>query len=183
MKHAVCVIASVLWLSACNNSREVDLHNATGNEVAQAVKQSGVMAADTIEPGLWQSKVTIQEMNIPGLPAQYADKMKQSMAEHQQQSSKHCVTPEDVKEPKENFFGGEDKSCKYAHFAMGGGKMDIQMVCNREGSTQTTNMKGSYTATSYSMDMSSNASGGAEQGMVMKMHVDANRVGDCSAKG
>ena len=34
-----------------------------------------------IEPGLWQSKVEVAEMNIPGLPPQYAEKMKQSMAE------------------------------------------------------------------------------------------------------
>ena len=63
------------------------------------------------------------------------------------------------KKPKEDFFGA-DKSCKYAYFTMGGGKIDIQMVCSEEGTTQTTNMSGSYTPTSYSMDMSSSGSGG-----------------------
>jgi hypothetical protein len=109
--------------------------------------------------------------------------MKQSVAENQQQTAKRCLTAADVKKPKEDFFAG-GKSCRYDHFTMGAGKIDIQMVCKEEASTQTTNMKGSYTPTSYSMDMSSNGSGGESgQGMSMKMHVDANRVGDCSGQG
>jgi Protein of unknown function (DUF3617) len=183
MKHAVCVMASIACLTACNKGPTVELHNATANQVATAVKQSGVMSTDTmIEPGLWQSKVTVQEMNIPGLPAQYAEKMKQSMAEHRNQASSHCVTAADVKKPKEDFFGA-DKSCKYEHFTMGGGKIDIQMVCKEEASTQTTNMAGTYTPTSYSMDMSSKGSGEDMQGgMSMKMHVDSQRVGECTGK-
>ena len=186
MRKAVGVIAPLLVpmlaLGACDNSPKVDLHNASQKDVAQAVRQSGMMTGDTmVEPGLWQSKVTILDMNIPGMPAAFADKMKQSMAEHQQQSSKHCLTKEDVKKPKEGFFAGADKSCHYGHFAMGGGKMDIQMVCDMDGATQTTDMSGTYTPTTYSMDMSSHGSAGGEKGMVMKMHVDSQRIGECSA--
>lgn len=182
MKYAVCVLASILALAACNKGPKVDVHNATGNEAAQAVKQSGVMTSETmIEPGLWRSKVTVLEMNIPGIPAQYTAQMKQSMAEHEDRSSEHCVTAEQVKKPKEDFFGA-DKSCRYEHFTMGGGKMDIQMVCRGEDMTRTTNMSGTYTPTSYSMDMSSKGSGGGQNGMSMKMHVDSQRVGECGAK-
>lgn len=183
MKHAVCVVASVLCLTGCNKGPTVELHNATGNQVAKAVAASGMMNGDTmIEPGLWQSKVTVLEMNIPGLPPEYAAKMKQSMAERRNQSSSHCVKPEDVKRPKEDFFGA-DKSCKYDHFTMGGGKIDVQMVCSEEGSTQTSNMTGTYTPTTYSMDMSMKGTGeGRENGMTMKMHVDSQRVGDCTGK-
>lgn len=183
MKTVVCLAASVLLLTACNKGPKVELKNATGNQVVEAVKQSGMMTTDTmIEPGLWQSKVVIQEMNIPGMPPQFAEKMKQSMAEHRQQSNTHCLTAADVKKPKEKFFAGEDRSCRYDHFAMGAGKIDIAMVCREEGATQTTNMTGTYTPTSYSMDMSSSGSGGAQGGMTMKMHVDSSRVGECSEK-
>ena len=181
MKHAVYVFASVACLPACNKGPEVDLRNANANQVSQAVKQSGMMTSDTIvEPGLWQSKVTVLEMNIPGIPAQYADKMKAEMAEHRNQSSSHCIKPEDVKKPKEDFFGA-DKSCRYDHFTMGGGKIDIHMVCRQENMTQTTSMAGSYTPTTYALDMSSRGSG-PQQGMTMKMHVDAKRIGECTAK-
>ena len=182
MKQLACVAATVLCLSACNKGPEVSLKNATGNQVAQAVNRSGVMnGGQMVEPGLWESKVTIQEMNMPGVPAQYLDKMKQSMAEHRNQTSKHCITPADVKRPKEDFFGA-DKSCKYDHFTMGGGKIDVAMVCHEQESTNTMNVKGSYTPTSYSVDTSMTGSGGEEGGMTMKMHVDSNRVGECTGK-
>ena len=168
MKAAYCVLASVVALAACNKSPEVDLHNATGNEVVQAVKRSGMMTSDSmIEPGLWQSKVTLHEVNIPGMPPEMATRMKTMMAERQEKSNSHCITAEQVKKPKEDFFGGQDKSCHYAQFTMGGGKIDIQMVCNREGMTQTMNMKGTYTPTSYSMDMASQGTGGGQESICL----------------
>ena len=182
MKHRLVLLACTAALVACNKGPTVELKNATGNQVTNAVTQSGVMTSGSmIEPGLWQSKVTVLEMKIPGIPAQYADKMNQSLAEHRNETSKHCVTQADVKKPKEDFFGA-GKSCRYEHFTMGGGKIDIQMVCREEGAMQTTNMAGSYTPTSYSMDMSSKGSGGEQAGMSMKMHVDAQRVGQCTGK-
>lgn len=181
MKAAFTLAASVLALAGCNKGPAVDLHNASANQAAEAVRQSGVMTSDSmVQPGLWESKVTVQEMNIPGMPAQYADRMKQEIAAHRNETSKHCIKPEDVKKPKEDFFGA-DKSCRYSHFTMGGGKMDMQMVCKQENMTQTTNIAGTYTATSYTLDMNSSGSG-PQQGMTMKMHVDAQRVGECSAK-
>jgi len=181
MKSAAFVTASVLCLAACNKGPEVNLRNATTNQVSTAVQQSGVMSSDSmVEPGLWQSKATVLEMNVPGMPPQYAAKMKQEMAAHRNEASKHCITAADVKKPKEDFFGA-DKSCRYDHFTMGGGKIDIAMVCKQENMTQTTNMSGSYTATTYSLDMSS-AGTGPEQGMTMKMHVDAQRIGECTGK-
>jgi hypothetical protein len=182
MKAALFVTASVLFLGACDKSPKVDLKNASGNQVAAAVKQSGMMSGETmIEPGLWESKVTVAEMNIPGMPPEMANKMKASMAEHQREASRHCVTEAEVRKPKEDFFGA-DKSCRYEHFTMGGGKIDIAMVCKGEGSTRNTIMKGTDTPTTYSMDMSSTGSGGEGQDMSMKMHVDSKRVGECSAK-
>ncbi|HEV2594456.1 MAG TPA: DUF3617 domain-containing protein [Sphingomicrobium sp.] len=180
MKHPVRLAAFVIVLAGCNKGPTVELKNATASQVSRAVKQSGVMNADTmIEPGLWQSKVEVAEMNIPGLPPQYAEKMKQSMAESRNHATRHCITAADVKKPKEDFFGA-DKSCKYQHFTMGGGKIDIQMICGEEGATQTTNMSGTYTPTRYSVNMSSIGSGNKQSLMSMKMHVDSERVGECT---
>jgi hypothetical protein len=182
MKYAVGVLASVLCLTACNKGPQVNLKNATGNQVSQAVSQSGVMTSGSmIEPGLWESKVAVLEMNIPGMPPQFAGKMKQSIAEHRNDTDRHCVTAADVQKPKADFFGA-DKSCKYDHFTMGGGKIDIAMVCHREDTAQTMTGTGSYTPTSYSIDTAMTSSGGRENGMSMKMHVDARRVGECTGK-
>ncbi len=183
MKQTIFLIAfAAAIFASCNKGPEVDLKNASGTEVTKAVRQSGVMTEGAmVEPGLWESKVTVHEMNIPGMPAEFADKMKETMAQHQPGASRSCLTPEEVKRPKEDFFGA-DKSCRYEHFTMGGGKIDIRMQCKREGGTQETTMTGSYTPTTYSMDMASNATGGEQSGMTMKMHVDAKRVGECTGK-
>jgi hypothetical protein len=182
MKQTILLITCAAVLASCNKGPEVKLKNADANQVSQAVRQSGVMNSDEmVRPGLWESKMTIREMNFPGVPAQYMDRMKQSMAEHSNDTNKHCIKPEDVKRPKEDFFGA-DKSCKYDHFTMGGGKIDVAMVCHREDTTQNMNVSGSYTPTSYSVDTAMTGSGGKEQGMSMKMHVDARRVGECTGK-
>ena len=180
MKTALCVVASAMCVAGCNKGPTVELKNASGNQVAAAVKQSGVMSSTSmIEPGEWESKVTVQQMDIPGMPPQFAQRMKQSMAEHRNSTSRHCVTKEDVKKPKEDFFGA-GKECRYDYFTMGGGKIDVQMSCNEEGSSQTTKVAGTYTPTTYSIDMSSVGSG--EHQMTMKLHADAQRVGECTAK-
>lgn len=182
MRHVALLFASVVMLAGCNKGPEVSLKNATGNQVTEAVKQSGVMTSDTmVQPGLWESKLTVQEMNFPGMPPQFLDRMKQSIAEHRNEANRHCIKEADVKKPKEDFFGA-DKNCKYDHFTMGGGKIDIAMVCHNEDSTQTMSGNGSYTPTSYSIDTAVNETGGHENGMSMKMHVDAQRVGECTGK-
>jgi hypothetical protein len=182
MKQTMILLAGAALLASCNKGPEVNLKNATGNQVTAAVKQSGVMSSDAmVQPGLWDSKVTIQEMNVPGLPPEYADKMKQSMAAHRNDTDRHCITAADVKKPKADFFGA-DKSCKYDHFTMGGGKIDVAMVCHEEETTNNMNVSGTYTPTTYSIDTAMTGRGGKQEGMTMKMHVDAHRVGECTGK-
>ena len=179
MKQSFRVMVPALMIAACNKGPQVDLHNASANEVSKEVQQSGVMSSDTlVQPGLWESKVSVLDMTMPGIPPQYADRMKEELAKHRNDSNRHCIKPEDVKKPKEGFFGA-DKSCRYEHFTMGGGKIDIAMVCKQENMMQTTNMSGTYTPTTYSMDMSSVGTG-PQQGMRMKMHVDSKRIGECT---
>lgn len=183
MNRIVFYVVGAMALAACNKSPEVNLKNASGQQVAKAVDQSGVISGDyMIEPGEWASKVTVQEMSFPGMAPQFQEQMKKAMAARQSDGSKHCVTPEDARKPKEDFFAGQDKSCRFGHFTMGNGRMDIQIVCQEEGGTRTSNMSGAYTPTNYSMDVSSTVSGGEQSGTVMKMHVDAQRIGDCSGK-
>ena len=126
MKHAACLIACVGALAACNKSPEVNAKNASVAEVAQKVR-------DAVPPSrparLWQSKVTIDQLDIPGMPAGMAQRMKSMMAEKQEHGFQTCLTAEDVKRPKEDFFAGRNKECRYDHFTMGGGKIDATMRC------------------------------------------------------
>ena len=181
MRHSIVLIACALPLAACNNSPQVHEENASVGEVQKEIAKAG--AADSfVRPGLWESKVTLEEMNMPGMPKEVVEQM--SKATGMVETNQSCLTPEEVKRPKEDFFAGDSKNCRYDHFTMGRGKIDAVMKCSSEGATQTMAMQGGYTPDTYNMQMSMKSEGGQghEAGMSMKMRVDAKRVGECTGK-
>lgn len=183
MKYTVCLIACALPLAACNNSPEVSAKNASVAEVAQKVREAGADQS-LVRAGLWQSKVTIDQLDIPGMPADMARRMKTMIAEKQEHGFQTCLTAEDVKRPKEDFFAGKNNQCRYDHFKMGGGKIDAAMRCGGKSGASVMQMAGTYSLDSYQMQTSMNVEGGGgEQGGIsMKMRVEARRVGECTAK-
>jgi hypothetical protein len=184
MKSMVLAAAGALLpLAACNNSPQVHEENASVAEVQRELARAG--ASDQfVRAGRWQSKVTIEEMAIPGMPPEMKDRMQAMFAERQPDGFETCLTEEDVKRPKEDFFAGQNKNCRYDHFTMGGGKIDAKMRCSEDRATQVMTMKGDYTPDAYNMQMSMTAQGGGEAnpGMSMRMRVNAKRVGQCTGK-
>ena len=183
MKQVLLIVSVAAALSACNKSPTVNAKNATPEEVAKKVQESGADQS-MVQPGLWQSKVTIEKFDVPGMPPEMAGRMKSMMAENQGHDFQSCLTPEDVKKPKEDFFAGKNNECRYDHFTMGGGKIDAVMHCGKEGHESTMRMAGTYAPDSYQMQMATEADTGDEGGgaMQMQMRVEARRVGECSAK-
>jgi hypothetical protein len=183
MKQLLLVFTAAVALGACNKSPKVDAKNATPAEVAEKVRESGA-DQNMISPGLWQSKVTIEKFDMPGMPPEMAGRMKTMMAENQGHDFQTCLTAEDVKKPKEDFFAGKNNQCRYDHFTMGGGKIDALMQCGKEAGRTTMRMAGTYSSDSYQMQMATQAdTGEAGAGaMQMQMRVEAKRVGECSAK-
>jgi hypothetical protein len=184
MKYAVCAVACALLVAGCNKGREVKAKDASVAEVAQKVHEAGADQM-TIRPGLWQSKVTIDEFDMPGMPAEMRDRMKTMMGQQQEHRSQSCLTPEDVKRPKEDFFAGKSKECRYDHFTMGRGKIDAMMHCGKGDEAQVMQMAGTYSPESYQLQMAMkmSAAEGEANGMSMKMRVEAQRVGECPANG
>jgi len=179
--RSVLVLACLLPLAACNKGPQVDEKNATPAEVAQKVRESAGDQA-FVKPGLWESKVTIEKFDVPGMPAEMAQRMKTMMAENQEHGFQSCLTAEEVKRPKEDFFAGKDNECRYEHFTMGDGKIDAAMQCGRKGSsTQVMQMAGTYSPESYQMQTSMRMEGGKspEGAISMTMRVEAQRVGEC----
>jgi hypothetical protein len=183
MKIAAFLIACALPLAACNKSPQVNEKNASVTEVAQKVREAGGEQS-FVRPGLWQSKVTIDQFDIPGMPPDMAQRMKTMMAEKQEHGFQTCLTQEDVKRPKEDFFAGKNNECRYEHFTMGGGKIDALMHCGDKHGSQEMQMAGTYSPDSYQMQtsMKVQAEGTGQGAMQMKMRVEAQRVGECSAK-
>jgi len=181
IKQSACVTASLLLLAACNKGPEVHEKDASVTEVAQKVRQAGGDQS-FVRPGLWQSKVTVEKFEVPGMPPEMASRMKTMMAQNQEHDFQTCLTADDVKKPKEDFFAGKDNECRYDNFTMGGGKIDAVMHC---GKGQTMKMAGTYSPESYRMQTSMTAAqdkGDQSSGMQMQMRIEAQRVGECPAK-
>ncbi len=184
MKSTILLIACTLPLAACDNSPKVDERNASVAEVAEKMREAGDEQS-FVNPGLWQSKVTIEQFEVPGMPAEMAQRMKTMMAENQQHDFQTCLTKDDVKRPKEDFFAGKNKECRYDRFTMGNGKIDALMRCGgKDGANQVMQMAGSYSPNNYAMQMATkvDTGPGEEGGMSMRMRVEARRVGECAGK-
>lgn len=186
MKSILPILAAcALPLAACNKSPEVHEKDASVSEVAQKVRAATADQA-FVEPGLWESKVTIDRLDMPGMPAEVADRMKTMMAQNQEHSFRTCLTKEDVQKPKEDFFTGKDNQCRYDRFTMGNGKIDAVMHCGKDPARMSMQMAGTYSPDNYHMQMSTKVEGAgedAQSGMTMQMRVDAQRVGECTANG
>jgi hypothetical protein len=183
MKHVLLCVTAAAALGACN-SPKVDAKDATPADVAQKIQESGADQG-MVAPGLWQSRVTIEKFAVPGMPPEMARRVKSMIPEGQVHDSRACLTPEDVKRPKEDFFTGKDTQCRYDHFTMGGGKIDAAMHCGRESGAQTMQMAGTYSSDNYQMHMATEAKvddGESGHAMQMQMRVEGRRIGECSAK-
>lgn len=177
MKRYLWVIA-LASLAACGSGGSVEMENASVSEVAREMGKAN--DAVFVNPGQWEQTATLLEIDAPGIPAQFADAMKQQMG--QSQVHRTCLTPEQTKNPKEDFFTGADKNCRYEHFRWGDGKIDMKLLCTHENATQTMEMSGTYEPDTYQMAMSVASKGSSPtESMTMKMKVDAKRVGECKA--
>lgn len=176
--QAILMIAAALPLAACGAEPDVDVRNASVGEVANEV--AGASKDSFVRPGKWRSTMTFEEISAPNMPPQMAEQMKRSMATGQ--TSESCLTPQDVKRPKEDFFTGAEKSCRYDHFTMGGGKIDAKMRCSHGDTSQVMEMSGTYSPDEYNMRMTTRMTGmpGPAGEMTMRMRIEAERIGECT---
>lgn len=179
MKHAALALP-LLCLAACNSEPEVKMENATVGEVAKEMQKQ---AADDrfVDPGKWQQTVTLLKIDAPGMPPEARQMMQNAMGKVQVHDV--CLTPEQAKSPREDFFTGADQNCRYEQFNWGKGKIDLKLNCKHPHATQTMAMVGTYSPEQYVMTMTAtNVGGRPEEQMTMTMRVDAKRTGECDGK-
>lgn len=171
----------LMFVAACDSEPDVKMENASVAEVAREMKKQGADAS-FVNPGRWEQKVTLVSIEAPGMLPEAKAMMQKAMGEAQVHHV--CLSPEDAKSPKEDFFSGADKNCRYEHFNWGDGKIDLKLNCKHPNATQTMVLTGKYDPDSYTMNMTAtNEGGGPMEQMVMQMRVDAKRTGACDAKG
>ena len=180
MKRTLFAAATALCLSSCGSGDKVDMENASVEDVAKELQK-----ADTnegfVNPGQWKQTVTLVEISAPNMPPQVAEAVKKQTGTSQVHES--CLTPDQARRPREDFFTGAEKNCRYEHFQWGSGKVDLKLVCKEDQANRIMELTGNYKPDSYQMVMNANTEGGPPEGaMTMKMQVDAERVGECTGK-
>ncbi len=179
MSRILALMLPPLALAACNSSPKVEASNATSEEVAAKVESSGV-ADRFISPGQWRMTMKVNDVSMPGLPPEAAAHMKETMG--QGRVFTNCVTPEEAKRPGEGMFAGDDNSCRYEKFSMGGGKIDMTMRCGDGNTARVMDMTGTYGPNDYQMKVASRATGeSGPAAMSMQMEMVGKRIGECTA--
>jgi hypothetical protein len=176
MTRSILLIGLALPLASCGPGATVSEENASVEEVAEKVREAS-SDRGLIRPGNWVSSVTIDEVTIPGMPREAAEQMRGMLT--RTRTAETCLTPEDAKQPDATFFAASEQ-CRYDRFEMRGGKIDAVMRCQQQGATQVMEMTGTYSPTSYRMDMISRTQGGpGGEAMTIQMRVEAERTGEC----
>lgn len=168
----------VLALSACNKAGSPS-GAASGDPAANAKAAAAAVADVHFQPGLYQAKVDIKQLEMPGMPPQMVAAMKSRMLD---KPLSYCLSPEDAAKGaqlmKERMGKGQ---CQFTKFSASGGTIDSEMTCNAGGKGEMHAVAhGTYTdtgsVTSSSVDVAMGPAG--------KMHLEqvttTTRVGDCT---
>ncbi len=174
--RAGLLLFTVLSLSACNQSGPGDqAGNATGK--AQDVAAD---AAFQMQPGRYRAKVSVESIEIPGMPAAMAGQMKAMMDKASAQES--CVTPQRAARGldvvKDQMARGQ---CRYTRFDAVDGKLETAFTCQTgEGMAMTATSRGNYSDTGSTIKVDAVLTGPQGRTMHVVQTVVTERVGDCN---
>lgn len=163
------LIVGTFALAACSRDEPApDANNVAAVAPAPAAQ---------IEPGLYRQATTLLEMKDPTLSQAEAEAAARAIG--QTQSEDRCVTPDMVSDPKELIKSDIAEDCTMQRSVWDGGKIDIALSCPKKEdlSGGKLALTGTYAANSYSIAMSMQGN----DGEVVRMNVDAKRLGDCAA--
>lgn len=139
---------------------------------------AGSAAHAQVQPGQWETVVTVKSVDMPGAPPQVAQMMRQRMGGAPTRS-RYCITPEQAaKGPQEMLK--QNSSCKFSKYAVTGGVIATEMTCTQGGGTMTARANGSYTPNSFSVTSSAVMSG--QMSMRIATTSTGKRLGPCAGK-
>jgi hypothetical protein len=172
---SLAVLAS-LALAACGSQGSVEAENESIESVAKKVDEADIR----LKPGQWESTMTLESMDMPGMPPE-ARKMMESQKGTAHAFS-HCLTPEDAAAPNAGFFQKDASGCTYDHFTMAGGRIDAAMTCPEGSGMGKMKMQGTYGPEAYALAIQSESQMQPGQPMKISMKVASRRTGDCTEK-
>lgn len=182
-RTSLFVAAMALGLAACSSGEKAANGGQplTPKEAAAQVAASGIK----LEPGEYETAVTLLDFTMAGLPADQVETMKAAMSEQVQKPRRSCLTPEEAAEgPKQLVSRMRDGDCRISDFASSANTVSGTMHCSFNGrGSSTTRFSGTYRSDGSSMTMESDQQlpGMPGDGMHMQMQADSRRLGDCTS--
>lgn len=166
-----------LSLAACSQQSGTTTVTANADTGAVTTTTTGnppTAASMGIQPGKWQTIVTITDIKMSGLPA--GMKLPARVSEPTTVTS--CVTPEQAAKGPGDFLKASGGKCTATSSSYAGGKIDVAMSCTLPSGTLTTHSTGTYSPTAMTSDAEASMTG--HVAMSEKVHTEAKRIGDCA---
>lgn len=169
---------AVLALVGCGQSAS-DAEQAGGAAVKDPMAAAAEVAFQ-MQPGKYRTTVSIEKLEIPGMPAGMSDQMKAMLSK--QANHETCVSPEQaargVEIMKEQMARGQ---CQFDRFDASGGKVSSLFTCKTaEGMTLTAETAGTYSPTGSKVSSKGEMSGPGGVQMKVEQTMVTERIGDCS---
>jgi len=175
---AVMALSTSLALAACGDSGGADADGDGKITQAEVIAEMADGSPVAMRPGEWEQTFEFTSAEIPGLPAEAQEMMKERMGSSF--TSKACLTEKDVAKPDADFFSGQtDNNCTYDKFDRSGNAIEMQLTCDTGGGIATMVMNGEFGEDEYTMAMDNTVSGTPMGDMTMKGTMTARRIGDC----
>jgi Protein of unknown function (DUF3617) len=168
-------LAAVVLLAGCGSEKSAD-------KPAELAKAAAITPSEQPQPGKYRATMKVLEVNIPGLPAGQAAKMK-NMFGAAGRSFEFCMTAQEAAEGYREFGKrAAEGKCTYENFSAADGKIAGTSTCQTgEGMTARIEMAGTYSPTGSTMKITTRTEtpgvpGGA---MTMQAEMTQERLGDC----
>jgi Protein of unknown function (DUF3617) len=178
MHKTSAFLALTFCVAACSGGTDDSTTKGETGDIATTQKS---MAAFTVKPGLWETKVTFTSVEAKGLPEAAKQQMIAAMGKGV--TVKNCVTKEQSEKPDAEFFGSPNSSnCSIDKMDAADGKMAMALTCKPDAKTViSSSMTGQFSDENYAMDVQQKTSGTPMGDLITNGKIDGKRLGDCPA--
>lgn len=164
--RVIAIVAAAAAVAGCERAAEEQANNVAAEAPPSA-----------IVPGLYRQATTLLQLKDSSMSAEESAAAAKAIGTAQ--TVDRCVTPELVADPQKLVREDVDPACTVERSQWSDGRIDFAVTCpeGEEIEGGSFRLAGTYDRTSYSFEL--NASGARDD--VMRMKVDATRLGECPA--
>lgn len=173
ISRAAIASAAALALSACGPGDK----GAPGQGPEAT---GGPPGAFQLQPGTYRTSVSVEKIEMPGMPIAMADQMKAMMGKAAAEDS--CITPEraahGLEVLKQQIARGK---CRFERFQADAGNLETAFTCQTgDGMRMEATSRGTYSSTRSEMRIDGRLIGPGGKTLHVIHTVKSERIGDCS---